>query len=97
MNLIEEVLKLDKEATNPARFKVDRYDHGGGRVSVNDIGGRELIADLYEPASERECWIMCRTAAPKLARALEFALSILEDNYGATKEIESILNEGEAK
>ena len=68
MNL-HELKRLLMEAT-PLPHKVNRYDHGGGRVFVDAGEDRNLIADFYEEA-DRELFIALRNAAPELIAACE--------------------------
>lgn len=44
--------------------KINRYDHGGGRIFIEYANGtRDLVVDLYEPEERREAIIAAMIAA----------------------------------
>lgn len=37
------------------KAKINRYDHGGARIWIEDSDGkRDLVVDIYEPEERRE-------------------------------------------
>lgn len=40
------------------KMKINRYDHGGARIWLeDDTGKRDLVVDIYEPEDRREAII----------------------------------------
>lgn len=74
MNLIEEVLKLDKEAT--AGWRKTTMEE------AVDADGRCVLFDWRHHGADSDLILAYRTAAPKLARALQIALQPLR-NFAA--------------
>lgn len=64
-------LKVLMEKATPLPHTVHRYDHGGGRVLIDEPKGtRKLIADFYHE-EDREWWLALVNAAPALLAAAE--------------------------
>lgn len=102
MNLIEEVLRLDKEATagpwkngKPTDAVVREAQpanpHGD---DVNVYYGGDLIAESISP-TDKTLIIAYRTAAPKLARALKKAFDLLRSYRDRRTEFERITGESD--
>ena len=69
--LAEEAERLARAAT-PGALTVERYDHGGGRMSVQDANRRHLVADTYHEG-DRELFAVARDSMLTLAAALRAA------------------------
>lgn len=80
---IEELRELEAKAT-PLPHHIDRYEHGGGRVSVLDDGVRHLVADYFYEA-DRELHIALRSNASWLLDLAASALDDQEDLLAAVK------------
>ena len=54
------------------RLRVERYEHGGGRVwGEGESGRRDLVLDLYSPEERRESILAALELFPDLVEALE--------------------------
>ena len=69
--LAEEAERLARAAT-PGALTVERYDHGGGRMSVQDANRRHLVADTYHEG-DRDLFAVARDSMLTLAAALRAA------------------------
>lgn len=67
---ISELRALAEKATPTDAAVLYRYDHGSGRVLIEDIPGRKLIADFYHEG-DREFYATARATVLALLSRME--------------------------
>jgi hypothetical protein len=86
--------RLSAAATKFIDLEIDRYKHGGGRIYTENLGGRTLVADLYDEAN-REHYMAFRELEPKI-RAVIAAAEELTDTRTLIEEQKAVVELCEA-
>jgi hypothetical protein len=63
-------IRARAEAATKGVLTIDRYNHGGGRFSLDHAKGRQLVADFYE-IGDREFYAEARADIPALLDHIE--------------------------
>lgn len=70
-------IRARADAATQGVLTIDRYNHGGGRFSLDHAKGRQLVADFYE-IGDREFYAHARADIPALLDHIETLLAKVE-------------------